>query len=113
MSNDDAGASRSTETRNTKRSLFSVPKPLKQLFDTFPLTTYAENSFPINAVSPGDKHTLYIFTTQDDSKNAAPSFNPSCLRWQVRSLHVELRAGADRVTDVSEDCRHTIPDKII
>jgi metaxin len=29
---------------------------------------------------------LHVFTTEEDAKNGRPSFNPGCLKWQVRAM---------------------------
>ena len=67
------------------RSIFRVPAPLKRVFDKFPLVSYEENALPLRAPLKGDAHKLYVFTTDEDARNAKPSFNPACLKWQVRS----------------------------
>lgn len=78
----------STTARSTTRgrdwkNAFQLPKPLKELFEKFPLVTYAPNSDPLRAPSSRNKHTLYVFTSQSGAGSGAPSFNPSCLKWQV------------------------------
>jgi len=65
------------------RKIFKVPGPVRQLFDKFPLITYPANELPQRLPQNREKHTLYIFTTQNGAKNGVPSFNPSCLKWQV------------------------------
>jgi metaxin len=75
------------------RSLFSVPTPIKQLFDRFPILTYAANELPQRAPRRRDAHTLYVFASEKDAMNGAPSYNPGCLKWQVRSWEytIELK----------------------
>ena len=65
------------------RGLFSIPPPLKRIFDKFPLVTYPANAQPSRARPIQNENVLYIFTTKDDARQGRPSFNPSCLKWQV------------------------------
>ncbi|KAI9662082.1 MAG: hypothetical protein M1829_006221 [Trizodia sp. TS-e1964] len=65
------------------RDLFSIPKPIKRLFEKFPLSTYEANQLPSTSIPQSYDPTLYIFTTVEDSKLGAPSFNPTCLKWQT------------------------------
>lgn len=65
------------------RSLFSIPTPMKQLFDRFPIFSYSANELPQRAPRKRDAHTLYVFTTDRGVEQGAPSFNPGCLKWQV------------------------------
>jgi hypothetical protein len=65
------------------RSIFAVPAPIKQLFDRFPLLTYAPNNLPQRAPTYRDAHTLFIFATEREAAEGAPSYNPACLKWQV------------------------------
>ena len=64
-------------------SIFTIPPPLKRLFDTFPLVTYPANQLPLRAPRNRHQHALYVFTTADGAVSGAPSYNPSCLKWQV------------------------------
>ncbi|KAK5170108.1 uncharacterized protein LTR77_004692 [Saxophila tyrrhenica] len=68
---------------NRGYSIFTVPAPLKRIFDRFPLVTYAENDAPLRAPTARDTHGLHIFTTASDARNGRPSFNPACLKWQT------------------------------
>ena len=100
-----------------------IPRPLKRLFDRYPLVTYAPNELPVRApldrrrwyrhrgrqYESGGKagwredgqgmelrleyeqeqeqeqeHKLYMFTSEEGAKQGWPSFNPGCLKWQVR-----------------------------
>jgi hypothetical protein len=63
--------------------IFTIPPPLKRLFDTFPLVTYPANELPLRAPQNRHQHALYVFTTADGAVSGAPSYNPSCLKWQV------------------------------
>ncbi|KAK3351440.1 hypothetical protein B0H65DRAFT_118018 [Neurospora tetraspora] len=67
------------------RKWMQVPRPLQQLFDTFPLLAYDVNALPARAQSAtsGDLPTLYVFSTEEEALLGAPSFNPSCLKWQT------------------------------
>ncbi|KAK3955391.1 hypothetical protein QBC32DRAFT_43870 [Pseudoneurospora amorphoporcata] len=67
------------------RKWMQVPRPLQKLFDTFPLLAYDVNALPARAQSAtsGDLPTLYVFSTDEDALLGAPSFNPSCLKWQA------------------------------
>lgn len=70
------------------RKWWQVPRPLQKVFDTFPLLAYDVNALPARAQSAtfGDLPTLYVFSTEEEALLGAPSFNPSCLKWQVRTL---------------------------
>jgi metaxin len=65
------------------RGIFSVPTPIKQLFDRFPLLTYPVNELPQRAHHSRDAHVLYIFVSEEGARNGRPSYNPACLKWQV------------------------------
>ncbi|KAF2681640.1 hypothetical protein K458DRAFT_76896 [Lentithecium fluviatile CBS 122367] len=69
--------------RDDARSLFSVPTPIKQLFDRFPVLTYAANDLPQRAPRKRNAHTLYVFATEKGVVDGAPSYNPGCLKWQA------------------------------
>ncbi|TPX15775.1 uncharacterized protein E0L32_000109 [Thyridium curvatum] len=70
-----------------------VPAPLQRLFDLFPLRTLPANALPAAASlsffsscsspSPDEGPALFVFTTDDAARRGAPSFNPSCLKWQT------------------------------
>ena len=83
---DSQRASRPATTRQDWKDVFTLPRPLKDLFARFPLVTYPSNILPARSLKKRDAHTLYIFTTDSDAFNGAPSFNPSCLKWQVGLL---------------------------
>lgn len=65
------------------RDLFSIPRPLKKLFDRFPLTTYPANDLPCSSRQSTQCPRLYVFSTEQDAKLGKPSFHPGCLKWQV------------------------------
>lgn len=98
-------AVRPQATPPPRRSLFEIPPPLKRIFDKFPLVTYGENALPLRAPSKRrDEHVLYIFATAEDARKGRPSFNPACLRWQVRNSRV---SGRKRGADGERCCRPT------
>jgi hypothetical protein len=70
------------------QSTFRIPAPLKSLFDKFPLVTYRENDLPLRALSKSERgeNILYVFNADEDARQGKPSYNPACLRWQVRNL---------------------------
>lgn len=60
-----------------------MPAPLQRLFDAVPLVTYGPNQLPCRSPGSSDLPTLHVFITEQDAARGAPSFNPSCLKWQV------------------------------
>lgn len=66
------------------QDIFAIPAPVKKLFDRVPLVTYAPNPLPERSPKPSKIPSLYIFSTDRDAAAGRPSFNPSCLKWQVR-----------------------------
>lgn len=78
-----SGDAVATTDKKGAKSWFSIPTPLKRVFDQFPLIVYAENALPIRARRKGASNVFYIFTTEEDARFARASFNPSCLKWQV------------------------------
>ncbi|KAI9812915.1 MAG: hypothetical protein M1827_004433 [Pycnora praestabilis] len=74
------------------RDMFAVPPPVKKLFDKFPFITYPPNEVPQRAPSARELPALYIFTTALDARHKAPSFNPSCLKWQayLKFAHIDF-----------------------
>ncbi|QIW96489.1 hypothetical protein AMS68_002007 [Peltaster fructicola] len=97
MSHDDQGDK--SKAQSPKRSYFAVPPALKRVFDKFPLTTYTSNELPVSLHRPADKHVLYVFTTAESADKNAPSFNPSCLKWQT---YMRIR-GVEYVTAPSNN----------
>ncbi|KAF2126615.1 hypothetical protein P153DRAFT_297698 [Dothidotthia symphoricarpi CBS 119687] len=75
------------------RSIFTVPEPIKQLFDRFPLLTYPANELPQRAPQNRNAHILHVFTTDREALKGAPSFNPACLKWQayLKFSHVDFQ----------------------
>ena len=60
-----------------------MPTPIRRLFDKFPLQTYPANELPQRTAGDRSQHLLYVFTTPEAARRGDPSFNPSCLKWQV------------------------------
>lgn len=69
--------------RNDWRDIFKLPTPVRQTFDQFPLVVYPTNEPPQRAPRPHKNHALHVFSTLEDARHNSPSFNPSCLKWQV------------------------------
>lgn len=82
-SNRHVNPNKGAESRSW-RDLFAIPPPVKRVFDKVPLVTYEANELPARAPRDRGENVLHVFTTEDDAQNGRPSFNPSCLRWQVR-----------------------------
>ncbi|TGO30831.1 hypothetical protein BPAE_0003g01160 [Botrytis paeoniae] len=81
-----------TRQTNAVKDLFSIPRPVKKLFDKVPVVTYPANELPQR--SPGARGrrndrdarlpSLYIFCREGEEENEGrPSFNPGCLKWQT------------------------------
>ncbi|QSS54558.1 mitochondrial outer membrane protein [Histoplasma capsulatum var. duboisii H88] len=85
MSEDEPlAASHQAQTSSRFPARFpSVPVPIKQIFDKFPLITYPANELPRRITRRSAHHALYIFTTSRAAERGAPSFNPQCLKWQA------------------------------
>lgn len=65
------------------RDFFSVPAPVKRVFDRFPLLTYPANDLPHHAGSGRSGNQLFVFIDAAGARRGRPSFNPQCLKWQV------------------------------
>ncbi|GAM85926.1 hypothetical protein ANO11243_039360 [Dothideomycetidae sp. 11243] len=80
---------------NRWSSIFALPGPLRELFNHFPLITYAANPLPAgtNALPSSSENALYIFATPSDASRGLPSLNPTCLKHQtyLRLKGVEVR----------------------
>ena len=74
---------------------FSVPAPIKRVFDRYPLTTYPPNDLPRRADTNPDRNKLFVFTDAAGAKHGRPSFNPQCLKWQVCALVCLVAWSAD------------------
>lgn len=70
-----------------------IPRPLQKLFDSVPLFTYEPNELPARAQASisSDIPILYVFSSEEDARRGLPSFNPGCLKWQVRTCFISLR----------------------
>ena len=77
-------ASESPQPVSESRSLFTVPTPIKLLFDKFPLATYPANDLPQRCPSRRHENQLFVFSDAAGARRGRPSFNPQCLKWQVR-----------------------------
>ena len=75
---------------------FTTPAPIKRLFDKFPLRAYSPNELPLQRHAVRAANTLYVFAIEEEAKVGRPSFNPSCLKWQVCSLSFDLLYPTER-----------------
>lgn len=71
-----------------------IPRPLQRLFDATPLVTYPPNELPYRSPAPNDLPTLHVFITEAGAARGLPSFNPSCLKWQVGCFPISCLRGA-------------------
>jgi metaxin len=80
--------SQSAFKRQTQKvtNFFSVPAPFKALFDRVPVLTYPPNALPQRSPKSSRIPRLYVFITDADAAAGRPSFNPSCLKWQVSGV---------------------------
>jgi metaxin len=78
---------------------FQLPVPIKRIFDKFPLKTYPPNELPHRSPKIRNDILLHVFTTREGAFNNAPSFNPTCLKWQVRNSSF---ARVNRVADCNK-----------
>lgn len=81
----DAAQPKRAATPLKRPSIFAIPEPVKRVFNNFPLTTYEPNELPARAPKQRDEPTLHVFATPEDASRGRPSFNPGCLKWQVRT----------------------------
>ncbi|KAL4977374.1 hypothetical protein BDW66DRAFT_39511 [Aspergillus desertorum] len=65
------------------RDYFSVPAPVRRVFDRFPLLTYPANDLPHHAASGRSRNQLFVFIDAAGARRGRPSFNPQCLKWQA------------------------------
>jgi hypothetical protein len=88
---DDNPSSRPFKAQTQKlKEFFSIPPPIKKLFDNFPVITYQANDLPLRAPKLERLPMLYVFSTSENARAGKPSFNPSCLKWQVSASHPQL-----------------------
>ncbi|KAL3422464.1 hypothetical protein PVAG01_06620 [Phlyctema vagabunda] len=75
----------SSFSRQSKKvkDLFSIPPPVKKLFDQFPVLVYPSNPLPQRSLKSARIPSLYVFSSGKDAAAGRPSFNPSCLKWQT------------------------------
>lgn len=73
-----------TQSNAVSWPFFTTPQPIKRLFDKFPLYTYPHNELPERTAQHRDQNVLYIFTNDGRAYRGLPSFNPGCLKWQVK-----------------------------
>ncbi|KAH6891339.1 hypothetical protein B0T10DRAFT_309798 [Thelonectria olida] len=63
---------------------FTVPAPVRGLFERFPLQVNASEPLPVRApATTRTRPTLYVFIADEDAPDGRPSYNPSCLKWQT------------------------------
>jgi metaxin len=63
---------------------FAVPRPIQYLFNHFPLHVYGPEDLPVRSpASVRQRPALYVFVADEDAVLGRPSYNPSCLKWQV------------------------------
>lgn len=89
---DAAAAAAAAAPAGNPRYFFSVPAPIKRIFDKFPLTTYPPNDLPRRIAASANENKLYVFIDPAGARHGRPSFNPQCLKWQVRFLPRKLHS---------------------
>jgi len=100
MDGTDAHEIRGTKTHrpaSNKTSFFTAPKPIQKLFSKVPIVTYPANELPHRSRRHTSNNVLYIFTTDAGARMDAPSYNPGCLKWQVRQEHIHIGEEAHSV----------------
>ncbi|PLB43533.1 putative mitochondrial outer membrane protein [Aspergillus steynii IBT 23096] len=65
------------------RDYFSIPAPIKRIFDQFPLVTLPPNDLPQRTGTSRRGNSLFVFTDAAGARRGRPSFNPQCLKWQA------------------------------
>ncbi|KAL8841508.1 MAG: hypothetical protein Q9170_000891 [Blastenia crenularia] len=70
-------------SKSSKPPWLTTPKPIKRLFDKFPLITYPPNELPKRKPIQRDRNALYMFARPEDVRTNGPSFNPTCLKWET------------------------------
>jgi metaxin len=80
---DTSGQAPSNISISRARDYFTVPAPIKRIFDQFPLVTYPPNDLPQRSSSSRSGNRLFVFTDAAGARHEKPSFNPQCLKWQV------------------------------
>ncbi|ETI24030.1 hypothetical protein G647_03399 [Cladophialophora carrionii CBS 160.54] len=82
----DEGKQKSTHPKaqsSAPSSWWSLPPAIRRVFARFPLVTISANALPQRAPRHRTENVLYIFQSDDPRLRDAPSFNPSCLKWQA------------------------------
>jgi metaxin len=90
-------------------SIFWIPRPIKRIFDAFPLHVYPPNARPAQrqrAPRRGAGHVLFLWTTPEDAEAGRASFNPGCLKWQVRRLPWQAGMKVDTVLQAYFNARN-------
>ncbi|KAK2625611.1 hypothetical protein QTJ16_004923 [Diplocarpon rosae] len=82
-SGDNAGQTSFSGQTGIVRGFFSIPLPIRKLFDQVPVVVYAANPLPQRAPKSVRIPSLYVFSNSQDAAAGRPSFNPSCLKWQT------------------------------
>jgi len=102
MSDTEAQEKRRTTSQRpaAKSAFFTAPEPIQKLFNKVPLVTYPANELPHRSRRHTSDNVLYIFTTEAGARMDSPSFNPGCLKWQVRRHHVHIGDEAHEVLRV-------------
>ena len=75
----------STPAPPQQKGIFTIPRLIKTLFDTFPLITYPAYPAPARSPKPTTRARLYVWTAPDQARKPGGgySFDPECLKWQV------------------------------
>ncbi|KAL9126506.1 MAG: hypothetical protein Q9217_004452 [Psora testacea] len=74
------------QPRKTLSQWLKTPRPIRRVFDKFPLVTYDANELPQRSATLRSEHALYVFITVERANKRRPSFNPGCLKWQAYLL---------------------------
>ncbi|KAI4262487.1 MAG: hypothetical protein L6R42_002340 [Xanthoria sp. 1 TBL-2021] len=96
MPQDDENKSKKSNVspKTGDSSWLTTPRLIRHIFDKFPLVTHPLNELPNRRPIERNKNTLHIFAREGEARRGAPSFNPSCLKWQT---YLKL-TGVDFVT---------------
>ncbi|KAJ9601954.1 hypothetical protein H2200_013513 [Cladophialophora chaetospira] len=80
---DNLKSTRPAASNSSPSSWWQLPPAIRRVFDRFPLITLPANALPQRAPTKRNENVLYIFQSDDPELRNAPSFNPSCLKWQA------------------------------
>lgn len=94
-------------------SIFAVPTPIKQLFDRFPLLTYPTNDLPHRAPRNRHAHILYVYSSAERAQKGLPSYNPACLKWQVKVSNTAYQLSSNHFTGVPQILKDRLWDSAI